>query len=450
LIIIPVLRGFFHALGGDFADWMAGSWIDIAILLAMTGFSILRWRRTFLWWDENLLRVRSGLIFRGEVVIPWEKVVTVCVADSFYLRPLGAVRLRADTLGGSERNADFSILIAPEQARLLLETHGGLFSWEKGFAPSARSILAMSILNSNSLGGIIFIAAFISQGGKLLGQEFSSEVVGAFEQISRTLAFGLPPAAAAIAYLLLGGWAVSFLLTFTRYKNMRVNVRNGCLHIRGGLITKRSYSVAYDKVNYLDIRQSLTTRLLGLHSLYIAAVGYAKRKEDISCLIPTEGRRVFEGVRTQVFPGLIPLPRALAPVKKGAARFVMLPACICLGILLLTVFVMWTMEGWASFILFAGGMAIVPALYFLAVRVADFYTGGIAQQGGVYTLCYSRGFYLHTVVARREKIVQTELRQSFLQRTKGRCDLILHSRAEGRRLHRLRNLPLQNARDYVF
>ena len=449
LIIIPVLRGFFHALGGDFSDWAAGSWVDAVILLAMTGFAVLRWRRVLLRWDEKLLCVYSGLILTGLAAVPWEKIVRVSVADCFYLRPFRAVRLRIDTLGAGRRAADFSILLAPEPAQELLEKHAGIFSCEGGAAPGNRSILAMSLLSSNSFAGVIFIAAFVSQGGRLLGREFASEMIGALEQAARTLAFGLPPAAAAIAYALLGGWLAGFLLTFTRYKGMCVNVNGGSLQVRGGMISKRKYSVVHDKISYLDIRQSLITKLLGLYSLYTSPVGRIKRKDDISCLIPAERGAAFESLRLRLFPGVAPSPRALAPAKNGAAKFVMPAVYPCLGIILITCFVLWTVPGWGPFILFTGGMAMAPALYFLAVRIVDFHTGGIAEKGGVYTLRYSRGFYLHTVVTPRKMIVQTQLRQSIFQRAGGRCDLIIHTRAKGRALHRLKNLPVQDAGKYL-
>jgi len=448
--VIPVLRGFFLALGGNLTDWARGSWLDIMILLGMLGFAVLRWRGVLFLWDEKLLHIRSGLIFSADAAIPWKKVVTVSVYESFYLRPFRAVRLRLDTLGGSARESNFSILLDPETAGLLLEKHGGKFPREKSFAPSKRSILGQSLLNSNSFAGIVFAAAFISQSGQLIGQGLAGEVIGAFEEVARALAFGLPPAAAAIAILLLAGWAVSSLLELDRYSDMMINIENGALRISAGLLTKREYSVAYGKIGYVNIRQSLITKLLGLYSLYISAVGYAKQKEDISCLIPAESGEAFERSRLRFFPRLAPAPRTLAPEKKGAARFVMPAVYFCLGIILITLLALWRAEGWGRFIIFAGAMAMVPALCFLAVGVADYRTGGISKEDDVYTLRYSKGFYLHTVVARADKIVQVELNQSIFQRGKNMCDLIVHTRCEGRRRHRLRSLDMREARKYLL
>lgn len=58
----------------------------------------------------------------------------------------------------------------------------------------------------------------------------------------------------------------------------------------------------------------------------------------------------------------------------------------------------------------------------------------------MYTLRYSSGFYLHTVVIPKEKIVQLELRQSILQKLDGRCDVFFYTEDEGVHRHHLRNL----------
>ena len=42
LIIIPVLRGFFSALGNNLAGWLSGAWADILILLLMVAIAVLR------------------------------------------------------------------------------------------------------------------------------------------------------------------------------------------------------------------------------------------------------------------------------------------------------------------------------------------------------------------------------------------------------------------------
>ena len=168
LIIIPVLRGFFAALGNDLTGWLAGTWADVLILLLMVGIAVLRWWWVTCRWDEDILYIHSGVLFQSETLIPWRNIVTLSVTYPFYLQPFRAVRLRVDTMGGSRANADLTIILSPQNARTLLERGRGREEGEhrpKGagvYTPHTSSILALSLLNSNSLAGIVFIAAFIS------------------------------------------------------------------------------------------------------------------------------------------------------------------------------------------------------------------------------------------------------------------------------------------------
>ena len=60
---------------------------------------------------------------------------------------------------------------------------------------------------------------------------------------------------------------------------------------------------------------------------------------------------------------------------------------------------------WRDFALFTGVMACVPAYWFLTVRLIDFATSGIGRTGDCYTLRYSSGYSLHTVVLPKRKII---------------------------------------------
>jgi uncharacterized membrane protein YdbT with pleckstrin-like domain len=44
-----------------------------------------------------------------------------------------------------------------------------------------------------------------------------------------------------------------------------------------------------------------------------------------------------------------------------------------------------------------------------------------------------------------DKIVEIRFRQSIFQKLAGTCDLILYTRTEGRKKHRIRSLPLAEA-----
>ena len=314
-LIIPLARGLVLALSdGGVASWLSGAWIDLVTLLGMLLLSLLMWMAYSYEVDETGLSVRCGLIVHTSIFLPARQIATLSAVHAFYLRPFGAVRLRADTLAGSRERADLSLFVSKEEAKAILdgrvaELRSGTLS--RRYRPRSLYVAALAAFSSSSFAGMIFLATLISRTGELLGAEFKSRVYGTFERVTQLLAFGIPPAAAALAYILLFGWLVAFSINFIRHKNLVVRRRGGALHIRGGVFTSREYVVAADQLNYLDIRQTVLSFFLRFCTVHINAVGYSKYSDDVSGVIPAV--RVRDAARTLglVFPEWKPAPRPL-------------------------------------------------------------------------------------------------------------------------------------------
>ena len=442
LIIIPVVRGFVSALSGGFMGWVSGAWADILVVIAMLSIAVVAWLYTIYQIDGEKIQFRYGLLLRRYKAIPLKSVTVLSVKRMFFLRPVKAVKLSADTLGGGAKHPDFTILLHEKKAEQIVESMG-LFDDgppEKSYRPSTVLIVVLSLLTSGSFAGVVLIATFISQAGSILGRQFPEMMIGTFEEVSRAFAFGLPPAAAATAYILLAGWFVSAALSFIKYKNLTLTRQGHKLLVSGGMFTTRMYYVRYKDINFIDMRQSVVTRLLRLKNLYLSATGYGKQKDDISYIIPCGREPSFSMTRENLFPDLSPAPREHAPGFTGIMRFLGQPICSILAIAAALVIFPMLFPSWKSFILFTGLMAFVPAWFFLFTRIADYLSGGIGISGENYVLRYSIGFTLHTAMIPVDRVVLIELRQSFFQKFGRYCDLVIRTKSEGRAIHRCRSL----------
>ncbi|WRS26788.1 PH domain-containing protein [Oscillospiraceae bacterium MB08-C2-2] len=450
LIIISVIRGLLAAFQGGLTGWLRGAWVDVLVVLVMVGLSVLQWRALVYRYEGEHLEIDSGALVRKRVLVPLGSIVTLSAIHSFYLRPFRAVRLRMDTLGGGSREADFIVLVHRDTAERAMALHAGEEqAMVRRYTPRTTSVLALAFLTSNSLAGIVFIATLISQSGKLVGAEFSQQLVDTWETTARTLAFGIPPAAAAVAYALLFGWVVGFAITFLRYKNFNVRRSGELLKIAGGEFTHREYAFSTRRINFLDIRQSLTSKFLKIYSLYIYSIGYGKYKDDIACLMPAENKKDFAANLKLLLWEMEPIPRQLAPAKGGILRFLALPLALGIGIPAVMGLARLLFPDWWEFVLFLGLMGLVPVLYFFIIRVMDYRTGGLAFDGENYTIRYSAGMYLHTVVIPARRVILIENRQSLMQRRKDRCDCHIFTVAEGRMCHILRGLDRKKAEEFL-
>ena len=283
LLIFPAARGFLTALsGGNVAEWLDGAWKDILIIAAILLLAFLQWWCLRYRWESVGLSIRRGVLFRQRMFIPAAKIITMSLTRPFYLKPVGGVRLRVDTWAGAGNSTDISLILPKKAAESIFPKRENALSdldfAPREYHPKGLYVTCLAAILSSSFAGVLFFATFISQTGSLLGQEFADRITGTFERLTRAIAWGIPPATVAVAYLIIFGWLYSFIRNLIRHKNFVVRRRKNELYIDSGIITNRSYSIRLDEINYIDIRQSLVTKLLGLHSVFVNAVGYGKKK----------------------------------------------------------------------------------------------------------------------------------------------------------------------------
>lgn len=446
LLALPLLRAALALWRGGFAAWLAGAWMDLVFLGVVLLPAVLRWRSIRYRYDEEGIVYSAGVLHRRRVVISAGRLSNVAILSPWWLRPLGVVQLRADTRAGRIEQADFTLYLPGRQAeeifrrRAMRYDEGPLYT----YAPGHLSVALLSVISSNSLAGLLLLVTLVSNLGELVGEEISQRVVGTLNHLGRALAFGIPPAAAALGYLLLFGWLVAFSAELTRNLRFRAQRLGGVLSLGSGLLTHRSDSVEVESIDFIDIRETVFSRLLGMGAVYVHAPGLSGRRGgEVAAVIPVMRNAATRRHHAALLPELVPTPRQLCP-NPGALRHFLRDPALCMGAALFgTLLLLRRFSGWGETALFLGGMCMAPILWFLAVRLLDFRSAGLSREGAHYTLRYSSGFYLHTVVLPAGRIAGVRFRQGPWQRRSGRCDVYLSTFSQGRRVHHLRSLPLQ-------
>lgn len=446
LLIIPLARGFMSALTGDIFSWVRGAWLDILIVALIMLLAYQKWDHFIYYLDSSGIYIAIGIFFRSEFHIPMERISTLSVMRPFWLRPFRIARVRIDTIAGDPRNADAAFYVSAREAdRILSLQHAPAAVDPDGmpaeYRPHLYELVLLSLLTSNSFIGILFIATFFSHMGQILGEELSGILITTFEELSRRIAFGLPPIFAGAALVLLCGWLVAFCISLLQVKNLCVRRTAATLHVSGGVLVQKEYSLRRNDVSFIDIRQSLMTRMLRLYSVYINAIGFAKdKKSDIAAVIPFSSKKRTEKRLTLLLPEYRLTQRTLKPNTGAIFKFIIEPLWPCVLIPAGTIAACWLLPSWLEIIRFAGFMLCLPAFWFLGVRLLDFLSSGVSCAENYYTLRYSKLYYLHTVVFSYDKIALINIRQSILQRGDDKCDLVISTRAEGRMRHHIRNL----------
>ena len=431
LLIVPLGRGFISAVRGrSLVAYFEGFAFDIAVLGLMLLFSIADWYRfTYRATGEGIAFSR-GVFDHRRAFIP--VAATYTVEQPLSYRLVGAARLWADTPAGHYRKNDFYVIA---HSRVALDLIGR--PTDRGHRPSSTEVAVMSFLASNSLAGILILMTAVRGVGQILGNEFRQVIFERFQQLSTVLAFGIPPAAVAIAYLLLGGWLLAFFYNFLRFWGFRADRQGEDLVIRTGLFSPQTQRIAAPSVGYLDVRRNLPCVLLRLFTVLVMAPGSSGKP---SVIVPAAGETATGQLVERLLPRLRPDTPQLRPMPNSWIRYYSEPVTHMLYILLPGVLLSLIFPDWQSVVIYLTAMAELVPIWGLAIRVADLHSAGAARGPDRLTIRYSSYFYLHTAVVSLDSVVSIKIRQSPLQRFYGTCDVQVTSCVEHRfTTHCLRN-----------
>lgn len=449
LLVFPVLRALFYS-GWNLAGWLSGAWFDILVIIVIILLGVLGWYKYVYFLADDGIYIKKGYLIIKQRFIPYRKLSMVSVIEPFYLMPFHAVKITADTDGGNSRSPDFNITIKKSELAELKSRVQRPFAnpndIKRVYKPKNLYIAILSLVVSNSLAGAVLVSTFISGMGKVLGQEVETLLVGKLNELAQKLAFGLPPIAAYTALVVLGGWAISFLINLVRHLRFCVTRKGNSLNISGGLITRREYLVTVKRVNLVELKQSVITKLVGLYTVLIHCSGYGKGKDEHSVLMPAGSRRdILQNIRL-ILPEMAVEKPTVRPKLKFLSRF-MIPPLTAIGV---------TVAAWVlsvhffpllqEILFFFFIMALIPCIWYLSVKIISYLHTGVAESDESYTFCYTYAYSIKTVSVAKRRIIKLTVRRSLFQVMSGCCDLVVLTYSEGMKRHVIPNLEFNEAR----
>ena len=469
LLLFPLLRGLI-AWQLDLYSWVRGAWFDLTIVTVLLTSAVLRWYYYSYMPGDKGIYYRKGVFLRQTGLLPFANLSSVSFEQSLVYRMLDAVRIRAETDAGGHRRADFKATLTRAQAdalrAALAQSTMGLP--RKGdVAPSRPShaasdyrpawgyVLLFSVLTSKSLSGVLFASTFISVAGAIVGRSLRDELISSISALAEEIAFGLPPLAIAVSIVIAGGWLFSFLRNVLRYLRFSLSRGGqGRLSIATGMFTPRIYELSVPRINFLDLRQTLLTKLLSVSSAYIHCSGYGKGKDEIAVLIPAASKRSILHTARRLLPDLLPVSRPSAKAHSHVSwvrspgrtfpRYVTLTLLLMAAIPLAARIPLTLFPEWWAIIRFTAGMAEIPAVWLLLVKIVSYFTSGFGFDGQTLALRYSSGYAFHTVAVPMGKVAELRIRQSAFQQRAGYCDVVVYTSAETPVRHKVPNLRLSD------
>lgn len=450
ILLFPLLRGLI-AMQFDLYRWVTGAWVDIMIVTSVLIYAILRWRGMSFTLDEDTILVQRGIIFRSKSRIPVDAITTVIKEQTIIYNAFGAVKVRIETNAGSKRKADFKITVRKQSASTLNFLERDLSNrTKKSYAPKWYYLIVFSLISSNSLSGVLFLSAFISQTGAVIGRELRGDVITTITTLSHRLAIGIPPIAVAISIVILSGWVIAFIFNVLRHLHFEITRSNKNLHIREGLFTKRQYHINSDRIAFLDMRQTLTTKAFSIASLYVYCAGYGKEKNERAVLVPATSKREVEGTMRMLVPEITPAKATVKPPPRGLVGYILPSSLMLISITLVAKILIGIFPSWHQLISFVAAMAAIPLAWLLLVKFTAFITSGIGENENAVTIRYVRRYSFSTITMPKTRIAKMQITQTPFQRWAGRCNVVIYTNAESKQKHIVKQLPLKQTREIIL
>lgn len=449
LLLLPITRALVFTNIG-FVQWLKWAWLDVLIILLILAFGVFRFFLSGYILQSKGIVVKNGLFWRKQIFVPYKKTGIFFAETPLFFRMIGASNIYIDTDAGDKKHSDIKIIVKRKEIvafenkiSRVLPTQGSI---KNTYHSKTWEVALLSIVFSNTLAGIVFTATFITFLGKIVGQDLNAVVLNSATKIADILALKIPPIASVTGAVLIGGWAISFLLNM--FKNLKFVVcRHGKkVYISSGVFTKRRFLISVKRINYVRITQSVLTKFLKLYSGFIACNGYGKQKNEYPVIIPNGKKKHLKQEITLIFPEVDISENIVKPLKPFLFRFVILPINMILITTTLLIIALYKFKQFSDTVWFIGLMIMLPCIWFLVVKVVAFYHTGIGKNEHNFVLRYTDTFKIYTVLIPKEKIVKIEFSQTLLQKGNDGCDMKIYPFSEGNKPFIVTNMTKKEAK----
>lgn len=422
---IPLIGGLISAPINPFA-WSTAVWRSVIILALILSWAILSWYKTTFGFTDNAFIIKSGIFFKRLRYIPLNKISTVSLHNTILSSVTGSCRLSVDTLAGNIKNADVTIWINRSKAKNIAKRlspnnpHAKFYKYQI----SRLKILIMSATASNAAAGLLFAAPAINNMGELLGEQFSTRIYGAIDILSQAAAFGLPPAFAFIAWIFVAGWFISFIRTLQYCLRMSTSRFGAIIHVNGGLFLPHTSTIDIRRVSAVDIRQTLTSHILNLYSVYLLSPGYGKQKGSSSVIFPCENLKGINEKLPVILPGFPIIKGDLHPARRTLYKFLLLPVNISAIAILLCVFLSIVFPHLMRIFILLTIVILIPCIWLAILSYIEWKQSNINLSGEYISLSCRKFFELHTLSVKKEHIV-LHITQSIFQLRDNTCNITI-------------------------
>ncbi len=453
ILVVPIANAILN-IGREIPQWDSTLVLSLVALVLILFFAVLRWHFFRFGFHGGKLYFSHGLFFHQRGSIKLDNLSVVHIEHSFLLKPFGVCKLSFDTDCPATSKSNFNVFASAEVANLvesfLYSREISVCSLTRVYRPRIIYLTLMSVITSNLLAGVLIFTTFFSSVSQLFDTvEFQQRLFNTINSLAEFTSNVVPPVAATVAYALLGIWGLAFFSNMARNTPFVLSRDNFYITIRQGIFTKRRNYISVDKINYLDIRQSLFIKILRIYTVFVNASGYGRRRGEVNVLIPAVSARGLCHQLSMITKSFIPTDVTSRPLGGAFWRFLRLPVFFIAVVPMLQRLANYFFPVFSELSDLATILFLAFCGWFIVLKTVAYFSSGVGVENGYVTIKYSKRLYLHTVVFPIEKIVGIEIKQSVFMKRKSQCDVTFRIYPERFNSHTVRGVSKKQVQELL-
>ncbi|GIN12665.1 hypothetical protein J26TS2_25320 [Shouchella clausii] len=439
------------------------------IIVGLTLFSIIyKWVTHKYKLDDHSFHLYKGLFSKTEQTIPFSKIENINRHTSFLHRVFKRTSIHFEiAMTGENANIKFEVLSKAEaeqmEAHVKRATHEELEDWNQQshdpndeeehpgdldqertihFQPTKRDILKASVTSLSFLVLIPIIGSFYFKINDLFHVEDTAE--GLINKLANSWWI----VAVIVIVLIVASTIFGLIRTYLKYGKYEIASDANHIYIKRGVIDETAFSISKDKVQAIEMEQSMIKRLLGLAEVKLTSAGGLRSGEDAlekNTLYPfLPVNKAYEMISDMLPSYTITTEMTRLPTKSLWVR-ILRPSWfwfLATGALFYFKPAIFNIE--PSWIIVSATLLV----YLLIARLFDFFHTRYAINDQFIQL-KKGAFTTSLFVSKREKVIKAKITRNIIQKRLGLASIEITNRGNPVRHSGMDDVPIELAHSFL-
>ena len=451
LLAIPFLRTLTHTESRELI-LKNSIYMDIFVLAIIVIIAVIRWYNTLILTNEKGITIKSGVLAKKEIFIPFSAVSMVKTGEIFLVKPFKAIMIciftSAETGRKEGKKADCRLLLKLTNYKQICNKLPHNILKEKTiFRQSGSRLLLFSFAFSSILSGAIYFLFMLVQSGGTVKNELERLFVSAVNDvtiIAEKVIVDMSPFTAAVIVVIMVSWIISFSLNYFRNVNFVSTRDEKKLMTRNGYFNIVKNYADIRKLSFIDIRQNLMMKLFGVVQAAASCSG------KMITIIPFCSKKKISDFFGMLIPEFCIKKEKFQSGEKQLFRYIAVPLVMMYGVITAGTLSVMLYPDWYRLIFFLSVISEMLILHFCAVRIVSYFTDGVVYTDELLLIKYSRFLDFHQIIIPFERIAEVKIKSSLFQKISSSCDIIIYAAGKKFSGHKVKGIKIHDAEKIIL